>query len=145
MVADASSRPAAAVAPAPCGQIDFAELAKAKEGCKEVREMWNSPSLTVQKVEVAGVDLWCDVSTTQLWPLVLLVHHKTVIEAVHILAHPGIRATKQMVASRFVWLGCSSDVAEWCRDCTGCAPGKVTVQESTDVEQIQLPATKFPC
>ena len=46
-----------------------------------------------------------------------------------------------MVTSRFVWLGCSADVAEWCRDCYG--HGKVTVQEKTAVEKIQLPATKF--
>ena len=143
VVADALSRPAAAVAPAPRGQVDFAQLAKAQESCSEVLEMRTKGSLAVERVEVAGVPLWCDTSSAQLRPLVPLEHRKTVFEAVHGLAHPGIRATKRMVTSRFVWPGCSSDVAEWCRNCSGCARGKVTVQEKTPVEKIQLPAAKF--
>ena len=99
-----------------------------------------SLSLAVQKVEVAGVVLWCDTSTSYLRLLVPVVHCRTVFEAVHGLAHLGIRATKRMVASRFVWPGCSTDVAAWCRDCT-C--GKVIVQENMEVLQIELPTTKF--
>ena len=52
-------------------------------------------SLAVEKVEVAGVPLWCDTSTSQLRPLVPVVYCKTVFEAVHGLAHPGIRATRR--------------------------------------------------
>ena len=48
-----------------------------------------------------------------------------------------------MVASRFVWPGCESDVAGWCQDCSGCTRGKATAQKKTDVVQIPLPATKF--
>ena len=94
-------------------------------------------SLAVEKVEVAGVPLWCDTSTSQLRPLVPVVHCKTVFEAVHGLAHPGIRATRRMVTRRFVRPGFFADVAEWCRDC------KVTTQEMIAVEKIQLPATNF--
>ena len=143
VVADALSRPAAAVAPAPRGQVDFADLARAQEKCSEVLSMRDNASLAVEKVEVAGVQLWCDTSTSQLRPLVPLAHYKTVFEAVHGLAHPGIQATRRMVTSRFVWPRCSADVAEWCRDCSGCTSGKVTVQEKTAVEKIQLLATKF--
>ena len=102
MVADALSRPAAAVAPVPRGQVDFAALTRAQESCKEVAAMHGNSSLVVEKVEVAGVALWCDISTAQLRPLVPDAHCQTVFAAVHGLAHPGIRATKRMVASRFV-------------------------------------------
>ena len=143
VVADALSRPAAAVAPAPRGQVDFAALARAQENCQEVAAMRGNSSLVVEKVEVAGVSLWCDISTAQLRPLVPVSHRQTVFAAVHNLAHPGIRATKRMVASRFVWPGLATSVAEWCRDCSGCARGKVTVQEKTAVLPIELPTTKF--
>ena len=72
-----------------------------------------------------------------------VAHRQTVFEAVHGLAHPGIRVSKWMVASRFVWPGCESDVAGWCQDCSGCTRGKATAQKKTDVVQIPLPATKF--
>ena len=143
VVADALSRPAAAVAPAPHGQVDFAALARSQESCADVARMQLSTSLKLQKVVIEGAELWCDSSTAVLRPLVPLAHRKTVFEAVHGLAHPGIRASRRMVTSRFVWPGCSSDVAEWCRDCVGCARGKVTQQERTAVEPIALPTQMF--
>ena len=84
------------------GQVDFVQLARAQERCSEVLDMRNSDSMVVEKVEVAGVPLWCDTSTSQLRPLVPLEHHKTVFEVVHGLAHLGIRATRRMVTGRFV-------------------------------------------
>ena len=80
--------------------------------------MRGNSSLVEEKVEVAGVALWCDISTDQLHPLVSVSHCQTVFAAVHGLAHPGIWATKRMVASRFVWPGLATRVAEWCRDCS---------------------------
>ena len=143
VVADALSRPAAAVAPAPRGLVDFVALARSQETCPEVTSMRGSDKLELQLVEVEGVQLWCDSSTAVLRPLVPVEHRRTVFEAVHGLAHPGIRASRRMVTSRFVWPGCSADVASWCRDCMGCARGKVTQQETTAVEPISLPADKF--
>ena len=119
VVADALSRPAAAVAPAPRGLVDFVALARSQETCPEVTSMRGSDKLELQLVEVEGVQLWCDSSTAVLRPLVPVEHRRTVFEAVHGLAHPGIRASRRMVTSRFVWPGRSADVAKWCRDCMG--------------------------
>ena len=143
VVADALSRPAAAAAPAPGGQVDFVALARSQGTCGDVARMRSSDKLELQLVEVEGVQLWCDSSTVVLRPLVPLEHRRTVFEAVHGLAHPGFRASRRMVTSRFVWPGCSADVAKWCRDCVGWARGKVTQQETTAVEPIPLPADKF--
>ena len=143
VVADALSRPAAAVLPAPGGEVDFVEMAEKQKSCPDVKKMQESVSLKVQQMEVSGSTLWCDTSAAMLRPLVPVALRKKVFLAVHGLAHPGIRASKRMVASRFVWTGLASDVAEWCRECTSCARGKVTVQESTAVHQIPLPTVRF--
>ena len=48
-----------------------------------------------------------------------------------------------MITSRYMWPGCASDVAKWCRDCQQCARGKITQQEHTAVEAIPVPARRF--
>ena len=68
---------------------------------------------------------------------------KAVFMSVHSLAHPGIRATRRLITSRYVWRGCAADVATWCRECTGCARGKVTVQERTEPAVIPVPEKHF--
>jgi len=148
VVADALSRPAAVVAPSssPSSQAvvqDWPALARAQSSCVETQELAGSTSLQVEYVQVAGASVLCDVSTGVLRPLVPVEQRRAVFEAVHNLAHPGIKATQRMVASRFVWRGCAAQVASWCRDCGHCARGKVTRQESTAVEQIPVPEARF--
>ena len=94
-------------------------------------------------MEVSSAMLWCDVSISTLRPLVTEALRRTVFLAVHSLAHLGIRPWKRMVASRFVWHGLAADVTAWCRDCTRCARGKVTVQEARAVHKIPLPTVGF--
>ena len=85
----------------------------------------------------------CDFSTGSLRPLVPLSQRRIVFETVHGLSHLGIRAMQRLVSSRFVWTGCSADVAAWCRDCMHCTGGKVTSQKSTPPLKIQIPSRKF--
>ena len=91
------------------------EMAEKQKSCPDVKKMQESVSLKVQQMEVSGSTLWCDTSAAMLRPLVPVALRKKVFLAVHGLAHLGIRASKRMVASRFVWTGLASDVTEWCR------------------------------
>jgi cleavage and polyadenylation specificity factor subunit 1 len=68
---------------------------------------------------------------------------KVVFAAVHELAHPGVRATRRLVSSRFIWKSCAADVTQWCRDCVGCARAKVQVHVKTQPELIQIPDQIF--
>jgi cleavage and polyadenylation specificity factor subunit 1 len=68
---------------------------------------------------------------------------KVVFAAVHELAHPGVRATRRLVSSRFIWKSCAADVNQWCRDCVGRARAKVQVHLKTQPEQIQIPDQIF--
>jgi Integrase zinc binding domain/Integrase core domain/RNase H-like domain found in reverse transcriptase len=143
VVADALSRPAAAVtAPAP-STIDFEQLAREQQRCPDTLRLAAESTLHVQSVEVNGVLMLCDVSSGVLRPLVPEQLRKAVFTALHSLAHPGARATRRLVSSRFVWRGCAADVGQWCRDCVGCSRAKVLTQVKTAVEQIPLPGVKF--
>jgi Integrase zinc binding domain len=107
--------------------VDFAALAAEQATCEETKKLARDSSLHVETVEVAGARMLCDVSTGVLRPVVPVSQRRAVFEAMHGLAHPGTRASRRIITSRFVWRGCSTDVGEWCRECTGCAKGKVTV------------------
>jgi transposase InsO family protein len=59
------------------------------------------------------------------------------------LAHPGIRATRRLIASCFVWPGLASQVAAWCRDYQHCQQAKVTAQPSSPPLDIANPVQRF--
>ena len=58
-------------------------------------------------------------------------------------AHPGIRASRRMLTSRYMWSGCTRDVNTWCRECQQCAHAKVQPQEKAAEEAIQVPVPKL--
>jgi hypothetical protein len=110
IVADALSRPAAVVAPSTSGRLDWHAIARDQTSCDETQELRGSTSLAVSQVTWEGVAVWCDTSTGVLRPLVPKTQRKAVFMSVHSLAHPGIRATRRLITSRYVWRGCAADV-----------------------------------
>jgi RNase H-like domain found in reverse transcriptase/Integrase zinc binding domain/Integrase core domain len=146
MVADMLSGPAmviAAALPYSGGEINYEELAAAQSTCAEVADLLRSPSLHVRRCTWAGVDLWCDLSTVDPRPVVPVEYRRKVFHAVHSLAHAGIRATRRLVSSRFVWRGMANDVHQWCRECLQCARGKGGGTIPGQVQPIQVPQERF--
>lgn len=119
----------------------MATLALAQETCQETRDLRNK--LDAQNVLIGGHQVWCDFSSGRMRPLVPEQLRKLVFESVHNLAHPGIRASRRMLTSRYVWPSCAKDVATWCRQCDRCARAKVQPQEKAAVEPIPIPLQKF--
>jgi cleavage and polyadenylation specificity factor subunit 1 len=142
VVADALSRPAAAVAAPASQRVDLAELARDQVGCAATQQLARDGKLKVQKVIIDGTCLLCDVSTGVPRPLVPM-QHREVFQAVHGLAHPGTRASRRLISARFVWRSCAKDITAWCKDCVGCARAKLHVHYKAAVEKIEVPAHRF--
>jgi len=123
--------------------VSAQHIATEQSKCRETHKMRGSLSLKVEAVEVDGVQLLCDVSLGKPRPIVPGPLRRAVFEAVHGLAHPGIRASRRMVAARYVWRGLRSDVASWCRDCVVCSTAKVTQQPKAPVHKIPVPQQRF--
>jgi cleavage and polyadenylation specificity factor subunit 1 len=141
-VADALSRPAAVVAPGE-DKIDFSQLADQQQQCPSVQQLRANPSLQIQTVNIADKELICDVSTGVMRPLVPLSMRQFVFKAMHQLSHLGTRATRRLIAARFVWRGMAADVNAWCKDCVQCARGKVLTHVKSDVKEIPVPTARF--
>ena len=55
--------------------------------------------------------------------------------------HPSIRATKQLVAAKFVWPGLRKQVGIWAKTCLRCQAAKVHRHTTAPVDQF-VPATR---
>jgi transposase InsO family protein len=102
-----------------------------------------SSSLRIQELKLGDSTILCDVSTGQARPVVPIIHRRAVFTALHGIAHPGILASKRLIAARFVWPAMARDITSWCRDCQHCARSKVQAHSHTAVQPIPVPGRRF--
>jgi hypothetical protein len=138
--ASAAGGPLLAVA---SSAVDYGWLAREQLGCSAMQAPMSSASLVICPFEVEGVPLLCDVSRGAIRPLVALPCRRAVFLVIHSIAHPGVRASKRMLGSRFVWPGMAADIAAWCKECQDCAQGKTTVHVTAEVEHMKIPSHRF--
>ena len=123
--------------------VDYVQMARDQADCPDVQHLLSSSSLRVQIMQVEGATLLCDVSTGVPRPLVPTPTRPAVFSVVHNLAHAGIRATRRLITGRFVWSKMAADIATWCRDCQGCARGKIHKHVHTPVQAFVTPSRRF--
>ncbi len=124
-------------------QFDFEELALAQLSCPEVLAAGVTDSLIPKEVKKNGHSLICDVSNGRMRPIVPESERRRIFQAIHGIAHPGVRATRRLLAARFTWRGLSSDVTKWCRECEDCERAKVTKQPAAPLAPFSEPARRF--
>ena len=86
------------------------------------------PSLRISSFNLLGHKLLCDFSNGAPRPLLPPIFHYPAFATAHTLSHPGIRASKRLMSTRWVWVGMAADIARWCCDCQHCQRAKVTKQ-----------------
>lgn len=90
-----------------------------------------------------GTTLLCDVSTGRPRPVVPQPWRREVFDMIHNLSHPGIRASRKLVASKFVWHGMSKQVGEWSRTCIRCQQAKVATHVKSPLAKFEVPLRRF--
>jgi RNase H-like domain found in reverse transcriptase/Reverse transcriptase (RNA-dependent DNA polymerase)/Integrase zinc binding domain/Integrase core domain len=147
VVADALSRPKdqvnACVAAPQLAAVDFGEMALLQLACPDVQLMRDSPSLKTTQVEVGEQLLLGDVSTGEFRPLVPVPMRRLVFDVLHAVAHLGVRASRRLVSSRFVWPGLSSDVQKWAAECLTCQQSKIHRHVKLTPEHVPVPQRRF--
>jgi hypothetical protein len=106
--------------------VNFQQLAAEQQQCPECYALVKSETLQVKYCMLQGALLLCDTSTGAARPIVLPRFRRRFFLAIHGIAHPGVRATKRLVMSRFLWPKMASELAQWCRECESCSRVKVT-------------------
>ena len=110
--------------------LDLEQLAAAQTHCPSIAQLQHIPV----KSTLEGQQLrLCDTSSCWRQPLVPLHWQKKVFLAVQSFAHPGIRASGQLLSSRIVWRGMATNIGSWCWECTACQRAKVTTQPTSPI------------
>jgi hypothetical protein len=100
-------------------------------------------SLKLQLLHVGDSCLLCDVLAGRVRPLVPATLCPRVFNQLHSIAHQGVRATRHLIAARFVWTAMAADVDVWCRDCVACIRAKITRHVEAPVLQMEVPRRRF--
>ena len=152
VVADCLSRPppsgeVASVSPPlqmePLPSVDFSAMAEAQKSCPDLKMLHRRSDMKFLPYSVPGGLLWCDVSTGSLRPVVPMRFRKDVMKALHNVAHPGIRATRRILASRFVWPGMNKEANTFVKFCVSCQKTKTTVHTKPPPQKFSPPSRRF--
>ncbi|BHF67897.1 hypothetical protein SprV_0301092600 [Sparganum proliferum] len=127
VVADALSRPDINTL---TSDFDLAKLADLQTADESIADLRTSTTLQLQDAPLPASPgtILCDWSTGTPRPVVPLSYRKTVFEHFHSLSHPGIRASRKLIAARFIWPKMNSDIALWTKQCLACQKNKEDIQ-----------------
>jgi hypothetical protein len=123
--------------------IDLRAISEDQLTCTSSQQLLHSPSLQFRQLTVGTFKLWYEMSTGHSRLLVPDTWKRPIFNSVHQLAHPGTRACRRLLSTRYVWHGMARDVTAWCRDCLTCQRGKVTRQPPAPVQPIPVPSRRF--
>jgi hypothetical protein len=117
-------------------------MATCQRSCPETAAVKDS-SLKLQLLHLGDSRLLCDVSAGRVRPLVLAAVRRQVFYRLHGIAHPGVRATRRLIATRCVLPAMAADMAVWCRDCMACNRSKITRYLQAPVQQMEVSHRRF--
>jgi hypothetical protein len=101
-------------------------MATAQQTDPSILALQKSPSLNITSIPIAkSLSLLGDVSTNIFRPLVPSSFQKAIFEHMHSLGHPGIKATRRLISSRFVWSHMATDINQWTKECIPCQKAKI--------------------
>ena len=126
--------------------IDYSAMAAAQANDPEIIAYRTAVSgLILEDIPFgpAGTTLLCDTSTGIARPIVPASWRRRVFEAVHNLSHPSIRATRTLVASKFVWHGLQKQVGAWAKACVACQTAKIHRHVKAPLDIFKVPQRRF--
>ncbi|GBN62204.1 Transposon Ty3-G Gag-Pol polyprotein [Araneus ventricosus] len=71
------------------------------------------------------ISLYCNVNSESNRFYVHGELRRKIFDNLHNMSHPGKRATKALIASRYCWPNQNKDITNWCRACIPCLKSKV--------------------
>jgi hypothetical protein len=110
--------------------VDHQTLAAAQESDIELRNIIKSGTSALCSKKILfpdnNVALYCGISGDNVRPFVPKPLRRSVFDSLHGLSHPGIRATHNLVTTRFVWPSINKDCRNWTCECIPCERCKIT-------------------
>ena len=145
--ADALSRPPQLSCLAPADMppfLDVDALSAAQEACPTTAALAVDPRFqVVRRLLSSGRVLMCSTSTGMDRPLLPPSFRRRAFDALHALSHPGVRGSRRLLSSRFLWPGMNKDIGTWASSCVDCQRTKVARHVRPPVQRIDVPSRRF--
>ena len=87
--------------------------------------------------------LWCDVSGKVNRPYIPVSLRRDIFLTLHSLSHPGIKATRKLITSKYFWPFMKKDINNWVKECVNCQKAKINVYTKTPIQPIDIPKSRF--
>lgn len=127
--------------------IDYNQIAAEQSKCAELKKFLddNNTSLQLKQITVqnSSSSIYCDISTNKVRPFIPSSYRKIIINKLHGISHGGVRATTELIKTRFVWPEMGKDIATFVQHCQGCQRSKVSRHIQTPLQSISLPSQRF--
>ena len=113
-VADALSRIATVT---PVQPIDFPAIASSQRTDKDLMRYHNDPDSSPfthqdHPLPTSHGNITCDISTGKPRPFIPPGFRRSILNSLHNLSHPGIKATQRLITERYVWPNINRDVRQ---------------------------------
>ncbi|GBM74464.1 Transposon Ty3-G Gag-Pol polyprotein [Araneus ventricosus] len=89
------------------------------------------------------ISLYCNVNSESNRFYVPGELRRKIFDNLHSMSHPGIRATKALIASRYCWPNQNKDITNWCRACIPGQKSKAHQYTKAPVSQFLPPDARF--
>ena len=122
--------------------VDFHAMALAQDSEDNIIHLRNDPAMALRLENVrlnSTTSLLCDTSTGVQRPAVPVLFRHRVFDTVHGLSYPGIRTTRRLLTSKFVWPRIAADAASLARACVPCQQSKVNRHTHAPVANFHPP------
>ena len=136
VVADCLSRPTNAIS---IDLYDLPAIAEEQTKCEEIGQYKDR----LHAHSMGEKQLWCDKSTPYPRPFVPKSQRQSIFDAFHGISHPGIKATLNLITSRYFWPNMNSEIRKLCRLCLACQQSKITRHTQSPVTHFSLPSGRF--
>ena len=124
-------------------EFDPEEVSRSQQSCPELQQLLLRTDMKFKEINFAGHPVMCEMSTGIPRPVLPPSFRLTIFQMLHNLAHPGIRALRQMLTQRFLWAGMNKDINTWAKECLSCQRGKVSRHTKPSIQQLPVPLRRF--
>ena len=125
--------------------ISASQIAEAQKSCPDTKchRLGNHPtSLLFEEVDIDGFNLICEVSGSKPRPLLPLQFRQQVLDAYHLIDHPGQAETKRR-CQNYYWPHMNKMISAFVKRCHPCLSTKTNKQKQPHIGDFPVPQRRF--
>lgn len=125
--------------------VDYAAIAKEQTKDPELANAINSTSLNLKLLTVPNTNLqiYCNLHENVIRPYIPEQCRQDIFHNLHNLAHPGFRATLQLITSRYVWPNINKHIKQCVKCCNKCQSNKINRHVFSAIGQFAEVSNRF--